>query len=166
MTGDYVLDGTRTRIGFVGRHTVGPRVRGQFDEFTGGAHLDSDDPARSSVELTIRAASIQTRDRRRDRDLRRRFLDTENHPAITFTSTAVRPTGAAGDTLTGDLTIRGVTRPVSVDFRLAGGDAAEARFTGSAVIDRIRWGVNWNAATGMLVGRTVTLDLDVIAVSR
>jgi len=165
MIGDYVLDGARTRIGFEGKHTVGPRVRGRFDEFTGGAHLDSGDPARSSVELTIRAASIQTRDHRRDRDLRRRFLDTANHPAITFVSTTVTPAGASRYTVTGDLTIRGVTRPVSVDFTLTGGGEAEARFTGSAAIDRTEWGVNWNAATGMLVGKRVTLDFDVTAVS-
>ncbi len=164
MIGDYVLDSTRTRIGFVGKHTVGPRVRGQFDEFTGGAHLDSDDPAKSSVELTIRAASIQTGDRRRDRDLRRRFLDTDNHPAIAFTSTRVEPVGATRFAVTGDLTIRGVTRPVTVDFALARAGDEEVRLTGSAAIDRTGWGVNWNAATGVLVGRTVTLDFEVTAV--
>jgi hypothetical protein len=76
LTGDYVLDTAHTRIGFVGRYTMATKVRGQFDEFGGSAHLDGDDPSESSAELTIHAKSIQTRNQQRDEQLRSKFLDT------------------------------------------------------------------------------------------
>ncbi|NUW46604.1 YceI family protein [Nonomuraea rhodomycinica] len=167
LTGDYVLDPTRTRIGFVAKHTMASRVRGRFEEFEGGAHLDGDDPSRSGVRLTIRAASLQTGNRRRDEQVRAAFLHVAQHPALTFTSTEVRHLGGRSFTVTGALTIRGVTKPVTVDVELTGtpGDA-EVRFTGAVTIDRNDWGVNWNAATTVMVRPKVTLELDVAAVRR
>jgi len=120
LTGDYVLDTAHTRIGFVARHTMATKVRGQFGEFEGSAHLDGDDPPKLSAQLTITAKSIQTRNQHRDEALRSKFLDTGNYPAITFTSTKVEQTGDTNFTVTGDLTIRGVTKPVTVDFKLTG----------------------------------------------
>src|SRR5215467_15229906 len=116
LTGDYILDTAYTRIGFVARHTIATKVRGQFGEFEGSAHLDGDDPPKSSAQLTIQAKSIQTRTRQRDEALRSKYLDTGNHPAITFTSTKVEQAGDINFTVTGDLTIRSVTKPVTVDF--------------------------------------------------
>ncbi|MEW9552670.1 YceI family protein [Nonomuraea sp. NPDC050783] len=170
LTGDYVLDPARSRIGFVARHTIGPEVRGRFDAFEGGAHLDGADPSRSRVELTIQAGSIRTGNPRRDAHLRGKYLALGSHPVITFTSGQVRRTGGTAFALTGDLTMRGVTRPVTVDLELAGvepGPASGPRvlFTGRATIDRKDWGVNWSAAAG-LVSRTVTLELDVAAIRR
>jgi polyisoprenoid-binding protein YceI len=165
LTGDYVLDATRTRIGFVARHTVASTVPGRFEEFAGRAHLDGDDPSKSTAELTIQAASIQTRNTGRDRALRDKFLDATNHPTMTFTSTAVDRVDDTTFTLTGDLTIRGTTKPIAVDLTLTDSDGDRAAFTGTATIDRRDWGAHWTAA-GFLVSRTVVLDLAVTAVRR
>src|ERR1700691_2390855 len=116
LTGDYVLDPARTRIGFVARAIT--KVRGQFDEFEGSAHLDGGDPSNSSARLTIQAKSIQTRNQRRDDHLCGRFLDNDDYPAITFASVRVDQVDQTGFKVTGDLTIRGVTKPVTVDFTL------------------------------------------------
>ncbi|MFC5835241.1 YceI family protein [Nonomuraea insulae] len=164
LTGDYVLDTARTRIGFVARHTMATRVRGRFEEFDGSAHLDGEDPSRSSVRLTIRAKSLQTRNPRRDEHLCGRFLDVEHHPAITFDSTGVERAGETAFKVTGDLTIRGVTRPVTVDFELAGTGNVQVGFKGGVTVNRKDWGVNWNAATGAMVGEKVVLEFDVVAI--
>ncbi|TQS28462.1 YceI family protein [Microbispora sp. KK1-11] len=171
LTGDYVLDTARTRIGFVARHTMAGRVRGRFAEFEGGAHLDGDDPSRSSVRLTVQAASIQTRNSQRDGHLRTRFLKADAHPALTFASTTVEQTGDAGFEVTGDLTICGVTRPVTMDIELTGVEngprgALQVGFKGSLTINRSHWGVNWNAATTVVVSPKVLLEFDVTAIRR
>ncbi|WP_336211724.1 YceI family protein [Nonomuraea sp. LPB2021202275-12-8] len=171
LTGDYVLDAARTRIGFVGRHAMATRVRGQFDEFEGSAYLDGDDPSKSSAELTIRAKSIQTRNRRRDGHLRGRFLDADDHPAITFSSTGVEQVDGADFKVTGDLTIRGLTKQVTVGFKLTAAEndprgGFRVGFEGRVTINRKDWGVNWNAATGVLLSDEVTLEFDVAAIRR
>jgi polyisoprenoid-binding protein YceI len=168
LTGDYVLDTARTRIGFVARHTMATKVRGQFDEFGGSAHLDGDDQSKSSAQLTIQSKTIQTRNQRRDEPLRSKFLDTDNHPTITFTSIGVEQVDETNFKVAGNLTIRGVTKPVTVNFKLTGAENDrwgnfEARFEGSATINRKDWGVNWNAAIG-LVSKTVILEFDVAAI--
>jgi polyisoprenoid-binding protein YceI len=171
LSGDYVLDPVSTRIGFVARHPMATRVRGQFDEIEGSAHLDGDDPSMSSAELTIQTRSIRTRNHQRDGHLRTKFLDLDNHPTITFTSTKVAQTDETNFEVTGDLTIRGVTKPVTVGFTLsradtaAGGDV-RVGFQGSVTINRKNWGVNWNAATGILVSEKVALEFTVVAIRR
>ncbi|MGC9378019.1 YceI family protein [Streptomyces sp. MH13] len=171
LTGDYVLDTARTRIGFVARHTLATRVRGRFDEFEGGARLDGDHPSRSGVRLLIRASSIRTGNPRRDDMLRGTFLATEHHPAITFASTAVEQVGQTHYKVTGDLGIRGVTAPVTVDIEVTGDDSdpqgnLRVALKGGATIDRTDWGVNWNAATGALVSPKVVLEFDLSVVRR
>ncbi|MEU6471450.1 YceI family protein [Streptomyces massasporeus] len=169
LTGDYILDTARTRIGFTARAALVGKVRGRFDAFEGSARLDGGSPSRSTVRLTIRAASVQTRNTKRDDHLRSGdFLDAGSHPALTFASTRVEPTGGTGFRVTGDLTVRGVTRQVTVDFELTGSGrdpqgSRLAAFTGRTVVDRHDWGVS--GARGM-VGRKVTLDFDVTAVRR
>jgi polyisoprenoid-binding protein YceI len=168
LTGDYVLTTTHTRIGFVARHTMGPKVHGQFDQFEGHVHLDGDDPSKSSAQLTIQAKGIQTRNRRRDEQLRSKFLDMDSHPTITFTSTKVEQVDQTHFKLIGDLTIRGVTKSVTVDFELTGAQNdprgnVRVGFDGSATINRKDWGVRWTAATG-LVAAKVTLEFDIAAV--
>ena len=175
LTGDYVLDPAHTRIGFVARHAMVTKVRGQFTEFEGTAHLDGDDPNRSSARLTIQGASIDTRNEQRDAHLRSNdFLDLANHPQITFTSTAVERVDDVNYRLTGDLTIKGVTRPVTVDVEFTGSATdpygnLRVGFEGSVAINRKDWGVNWNAALeagGLLVSEKVTLEFDLSAVRR
>jgi polyisoprenoid-binding protein YceI len=143
-------------------------VRGQFEEFEGGAHLDGDDPSKSSAEVTIRATSIQTRNQQRDRHPRGKFLGADDHPTVAFTSTGVQRVDQTNFRVTGDLTIRGVTRPVTVDFALTSaekdaGGRHRVGFEGSVTINRGDWGVNWNAATGLLVSEKVTLEFAVAA---
>ncbi|GGV09521.1 YceI family protein [Streptomyces spectabilis] len=169
LTGEYVIDPAHTRIGFVARHTMSTRVRGQFAEFGGGARLDGGDPSRSSAQLTIHARSIQTRNQQRDDLLCGKFLDVDNHPAITFTSAHVRHVDGARYKVAGDLTIRGVTAPVTLDVELTTAAPApegdfRVGFTGSATINRRDWGVNWNSMTALMVGPKVTLEFDVTAV--
>ncbi|MFX0573816.1 YceI family protein [Nocardia nepalensis] len=170
LTGDYVLDTAHTRIGFIARHTMATKVRGNFVEFEGSAHLDGDEPSKSSARLTIQANSIDTRNRQRDDLLGKKFLGVDDHPMITFTLTEVERFDQNHVEVTGDLTIRGVTRPVTVDFELTGAQqdphgTLRLGFTGSAMINRKDWGVHWKAAAGM-VGSKVTLQFDLAAIRR
>ncbi|MEV6907243.1 YceI family protein [Amycolatopsis sp. NPDC051071] len=169
LTGDYVLDTARTRIGFVARHTMGTRVRGRFDVFEGSAHLDGGDPSKSGARLTIQAKSIQTRNEQRDEQLSSKFLSADDHPAITFTSIAVDQVGETTFEVAGDLTIRGVTKPVTVDFELTGAEHdrrgdLRVTFRGGVTISRSDWGVNWNVATSAAVGSKARLELDVAVI--
>ncbi|MFI7470071.1 YceI family protein [Nonomuraea sp. NPDC049646] len=164
LTGDYVLDQARTRIGFVARHTVGPAVHGQFDRFAGTGHLDGDDPSRSRVELTVQAASVRTGNPQRDRYLRGKYLRDADHPVITFTSDRVERTGEAAFRVTGDLSIRGVRNPITLELELTG-DGDDLRLKGGVTIDRTDWGVKWTAVAG-LVARKVALELDLAATRR
>ena len=172
LAGDYTLDHTHTRIGFVARHAMVTKVRGAFNEFEGTAHIDSD-LSKSSAQLTIQAASIDTRNADRDGHLRSNdFFDMENYPEITFASTGVRQTDDTTVQVTGDLTIKGVTKPVTVDFEYQGSATdpfgnERVGFEGAVTINRKDWGVNWNAALetgGVLVSEKVTLEFEVSAV--
>lgn len=170
LTGDYVLDTAHTRIGFIARHTMSTRVRGSFGEFEGSAHLDGDRRSKSNAQLTIRAQSLDTRNKRRDDLVAKKFLGADDHPTITFTLTRVEQTGETTLRATGELTIRGVTAPVTVDFEsiVAERDARGAvrlGLTGSTIVNRKDWGVHWRAAAGM-VSPKVTLEFDVVAVRR
>ncbi len=173
LTGTYTLDASHSRIGFVARHAMVTKVRGQFTTFEGAGHFDAEDPTNSRLELTIQADSIDTANADRDGHIRSNdFLDMANHPTITFASTAVEVTGDDTYRVTGDLTIRGVTKPVAVDFTFTG--AAIDPFgnqriglEGTTTINRKEWGVNWNAALdagGVLVSEKVTLEFDVSAI--
>ncbi|MFG3257449.1 YceI family protein [Streptomyces sp. NPDC048172] len=171
LTGHYTLDPRHTRIGFVARHTMSTRVRGRFEEFEGDAYLDGDDPASSGARLTIQAASIRTGNRQRDDMLRDKFLDADGHPTLTFASTGLRQVDRSNYQLFGDLTLRGLTRPVTLDVELTdGGDGMEgdfyAGFTASLTINRNDWGVNWNAFTAFTLSPKVTLECDVVAIRR
>ena len=175
LTGNYVLDTAHSRIGFQARHAMVTKVRGQFDDFEGGAHLDGDDPAKSTAYLTIQAKSIETRNKQRDDHLRSNdFLDMDNHPTIEFRSTGVEQVSDTEFKVSGDLSIRGVTKPVTVDFELAGAENDpwgnfRVGFEGKTVINRKDWGVNWNAALeggGVLVSEKVTLEFDLAAIKQ
>ncbi len=173
LTGDYSLDVAHTRLGFVARHAMVTKVRGSFERFEGSAHLDAEDPTRSSAQLTIDVASIATGQEQRDAHLRTNdFFDVPNHPTMTFTSTAVEVTGEDTFRMTGDLTLKGVTKPVAIDFEHTGTAKdpygnLRAGFEGKTVIHRTDWGVSFNAALetgGLLVSEKITLEFDVSAV--
>jgi polyisoprenoid-binding protein YceI len=172
-TGTYAIDPSHSRIGFVARHAMVTKVRGSFNDFEGTGYFDAENPANSHLELTIQAVSIDTRSADRDGHLRGNdFFDMETYPTITFTSTAVDKVDDETYRVTGDLTIKGVTKPVSVDFEYAGTAVdpfgnTRLGLEGSVVINRKDWGVNWNAALeagGVLVSEKVTLEFEVSAV--
>lgn len=173
LTGEYTFDVPHTRLGFAARHAMITKVRGAFTEFDGKAHIDAVDPSKSSATVTINAKSIDTRSEQRDAHLRSNdFLDLDNYPEITFVSTAVEPLGADRYRVSGELTIRGVTRPVSVDFEFTGSAVdpfgnLRVGFEGSTKINRKNWGVNWNAALeagGFLVSEEITLEFEISAI--
>src|SRR3954452_9729282 len=175
LSGTNVLDPTHTRIGFVARHAMVTKVRGQFNEFEGSAVVDADDFTKSSAQLTIQAASIDTRNEQRDGHLKSNdFLSLEDYPQITFVSTGVTQTGDTSLELTGDLTIKGVTKAITVPFEFEGAAAGlfgnlRVGFEGGVVVTREDYGVNWNAALeagGVLVSEKVTLEFEVSAIKQ
>ncbi len=174
LTGEYVLDPERTRIGFVVRSTKISKVRGEFERFEGGLSLNGDEPSASTARLTLQAASIQTRNRRRDDHLRREFLAVDDHPTLTFASTAIDRTGESAFAVTGDLTIRGRTHPVTVDVELVRAErdpSGELRvdFVGRADVNRKDWGVRMVSALdngSFVIDDRVRLEFEVAAVRR
>src|SRR5215207_2124011 len=158
LSGTYVIDPAHTRLGFVARHAMVTKVRGAFNEFEGSAVVDGTDLSRSTGQLTIQAASIDTRNEQRDAHLRSNdFLAMEEYPQITFVATSVRQASPTTLEVTGDLTIRGVTNSVTIPFE----------FEGSAVINRKDYGITWNAALetgGVLVSDKITLEFEVSAI--
>ena len=170
VSGEYAVDLAHTRIGFRARHAMVTTVRGTFTEFEGSAHLDTADPTASRVELRIDAGSLDTGQSDRDAHLRSAdFLDVEQFPEITFVSTAVEQTDDDEYTVTGDVTIKGQTRSVAVDFTLTGSALdpfgnTRVGFEGALALKRSEWGLVWNAALetgGVLVSDKVQLEFDV-----
>lgn len=173
LAGAYTIDPAHTRIGFVARHAMVTRVRGAFNEFEGGGVVDADDFTKSSVHVTIQAASIDTRNEQRDGHLRSNdFLAMDEYPQITFASTGVRQTGPTSLELTGDLTIKGVTNSVTIPFEYEGSATdpfgnLRVGFEGSTTINRKDYGITWNAALetgGVLVGEKIVLEFEVSAI--
>lgn len=172
-TGTYTLDTAHSRIGFVARHAMVTKVRGSFNEFSGTLQLDGEDPARSQVEVVIKAESIDTRNADRDNHLRSNdFLDMATYPEIRFASSAVALAGPATYRVTGDLTIKDVTKPVTIDFEHTGSATdpfgnERIGFEGSVTINRKDWGVTWNAALeagGVLVSENIVLEFEISAI--
>lgn len=171
-SGTYTIDPTHSRIGFVARHAMVTKVRGSFNEFEGSGQLDPSNPANSSLKLSIKAASIDTRNPDRDGHLRSNdFFDMEKHPLITFVSTSIAGSGQTFS-VTGDLTIKGVTKPVTVDLEYTGTAVdpfgnTRIGLEGSTTVNRKDWGITWNAALdagGVLVSEKITLEFEVSAI--
>lgn len=169
LTGTYTLDPAHTRIGFVARHAMVTKVRGAFNEFEGTATLDGANPANSSAQVTISAASIDTRNAQRDEHLRSNdFLSMDEYPQITFSSTGARQVDDSTFELAGDLTIKGVTNQITVPFSFEGAAKdpfgnLRVGFEGAVTINRKDYGITWNAALetgGVLVSEKVTLEFE------
>ncbi len=174
IKGEYTLDPTHTRLGFSTRHAMVTTVRGAFTEFSGEAVVDTENPAASKVTVNIKAASIDTGVADRDAHLRSAdFFDAETYPEITFVSTDVARNGADW-TIAGDLTIKDVTRPISIDFESTGSAKdpfgnTRLGFEGQAVLNRKDFGLSWNAALetgGFLVSDKIKLDFDISAIAK
>ena len=168
--GTYELDQTHTVVGFVARHMLS-RVRGQFTQFSGTFEV-GDSPEDSHVEVEVKTGSITTHTEKRDQHLTSSdFFEIEKHPALTFKSTSVRPTGGTSFELAGDLTIKDITRPVNLSGEFLGWGPdmeGKAMFAASAktTIDREDWDMTWNMAVetgGFLVGKKVDLEIEVEA---
>ena len=173
LTGTYTFDVAHSRLGFVARHAMVTKVRGAFNEFTGSATIDGDDPAKSSATVTIQVASIDTRQAQRDEHLRTNdFLDVANFPTITFNSTAIKHVGGNDFEVTGDLTIKDVTKQVTIPLEFTGSATdpfgnQRIGFEGSTDIVRSDYGVTYNAALetgGVLVSDKIVLEFEVSAI--
>jgi polyisoprenoid-binding protein YceI len=170
--GRWDIDPSHSSVQFVARHMMISKVRGRFGEISGTVHI-ADVPERSSVEVVIQAASIETGDAERDRHLRSAdFLDVERFPEINYRSTAVRPADGDRWEVTGDLTVRGVTRPVVLDVEFEGAAVdpwhnLRAGFLATTEINREEFDVTWNQVLetgGFLVGKGIRVEADVEAV--
>ena len=172
MASTFRIDPAHTDIAFSAKHMMVTTVRGKFDGVDGELHIDGTDPTRSSGEIRVEAASLSTGFDARDQHLRSPdFFDAGNHPLIVFRSTSIEQRDADRFRVTGDLTIRETTRPVTLDAELLGfyPGLDGSRRLGLSLrtkINRKDWGLNWNVALesgGWLVGEEVKLEIDVAA---
>ncbi|NYI44652.1 polyisoprenoid-binding protein YceI [Nocardioides aromaticivorans] len=172
ISGDYTLDVAHSRLGFVARHAVVTKVRGQFSDWSATAHIDTANPAASSVTLTINPASVSTGSADRDGHLQSPdFFDVAQYPEWKFVSTEVSRDGNEW-TITGDLTIKDVTKPVTIEFEENGSAKdpfgnVRVGFEGDVTVNRKDWGLTWNAALetgGVLVSEKIKLEFDISAI--
>lgn len=165
----FQIDVGHSHIQFSARHMMISKVRGEFRQFSGSVNLDEANPANTAVDITIDANSINTRDDARDGHLKSPdFLNVEAYPNLTFKSTRVDVTGATTANLHGDLTIRGVSRPVVLAVEYSGKSKSpwgteNHGFEAHTKINRKDWGLAWNVALetgGLLVGEEITIDIE------
>ncbi|MFE5729481.1 YceI family protein [Streptomyces sp. NPDC056528] len=173
LTGDYTIDPAHSSIGFTVRHAMVTNVRGTFAEHEGTLRLDGTDPGASTASIDVRIASVDTGIADRDGHLRGGdFFDAERFPLMTFRSTRAEQLGGDTYRITGDLTIKDVTRPLSIDLEFNGSATdvygnERVGFEGSAEILRSEWGLTWNAALetgGVMVSDKVKLNFDISAI--
>lgn len=166
--GRYALDPTHTTVAFVAKHLMVSKTRGRFGEFEGTIVI-ADDPLESSVAVTIDAASVDSRTADRDAHLRSAdFLDVENHPTLSFRSIAVRHIDGDDFEVDGELTIKGVTRGVTLAMELEGvvvdpWGGQRLGFSAHTEIDREDWGLTWNMALevgGVVVSKKVKIEIE------
>ncbi len=169
----WTLDPAHTSASFSARHMMVTTVRGRCDIANGVLEFDPEHPENARVEAEIDAASLSSGVADRDNHLRSAdFLDVANYPTLTFKSTKVEVTGPNTANVTGDLTIRDVTRPLTMKVEYIGetsGFGGEKRigFAATAKIDRFDWGLTWNVALeagGLVVGKEIKLELDAEAI--
>ena len=170
VAGTWTIDPVHSEVSFTVRHMMVSKVRGRFDKFE-GTITTAPDPLQSGVTATVDLGSVNTGNETRDDHIRSEdFFHTEKHPTMTFRSTGIRPDGN-DFLLDGELTLRGVTRPVT--FRLEvngfGPDpygGTRAGFSATAEINRNDWNVSYNgpipgAGTGMVLSDKVTINLEI-----
>ncbi|MEX5631847.1 YceI family protein [Parafrankia sp. FMc2] len=173
LTGTWTLDPAHTRIGFAARHAMVTTVRGQFTGVQGTLELDGANPTASSASVTIDTTTFDSGVADRDAHVKSPdLLDVAQFPTITFTSTGAKASGDDSYVLTGDLTIRGVTRPVEIAITFEGSSKdpfgnVRAGFTGTTSISRKDFGISFNAVLetgGVLISDKVKIELDVSAI--
>jgi polyisoprenoid-binding protein YceI len=168
----WKIDNAHTQVNFSAKHMMVTTVRGTFHDVEGTIELDETDPTRSRGEFRVKTASVDTNFGARDAHLRSAdFFDAETHPEITFNATTIAPKGEGEYEVTGDLTIRDVTKPVTFEVELEGivkglSGARHAGFSAKTKIARDDWGLNWNVALeqgGWLVGKEIKLEIAIAA---
>ncbi|WP_203567617.1 YceI family protein [Aestuariimicrobium ganziense] len=173
IKGSYNLDPSHTRLGFVTRHAMVTKVRGSFDEFEGTASGDGANPESAQIDVTIQAASFDSRNDQRDAHVRGEdFLDVEKYPTLRFTSTKVEVVDDDTLNVTGDLTIKDVTKSITIPFDFEGEATdpfgnSRIGFEGRTKLSRKDFGLTWNAALetgGVLVSDDITLELEISAI--
>jgi len=166
--GTYVLDANHKRVGFVARHLMVSKVRGEFTDATATITV-AEDPLQSSVTATLQAASITTGQEQRDAHLKSAdFLEVEKFPTLEYRSTGVKSLDGSEFVLSGELTIKDVTVPVDLQVELEGvGRSPYGQdvfgFSAVAEIDREAFGITWNVALetgGFMVGKKVKLEIE------
>jgi polyisoprenoid-binding protein YceI len=171
--GTYEIDPMHTSVEFVGRHLMITKVRGRFNEVSGSITI-GEEPEASYVEAEIGVASVESGDAQRDAHLKSAdFFDVEHFPTMTFRSTGVEEGPSGTWKVTGDLTVHGVTRPVTLEVDFDGANASpmgdeRIAFSAAADVNREDWGLTWNIALetgGVLVGKKVRIELNVQAVA-
>ncbi len=172
-TKSWNVDLTHSSVGFSVRHMVISKVRGRFAKWSGAVALDENDLTKSSVDVHIETASIDTGVADRDGHLKSAdFLDVEKFPEITFKSKRVEKLSDTHLRVTGDLAVHGVTKEVPLEVELGGVGKdpwgnTRAGFTAKTHIDRKEFGLSWNQvleAGGLLVGERIDIDIEVEAV--
>ncbi|MER6624477.1 MULTISPECIES: YceI family protein [unclassified Streptomyces] len=175
LTGDYTIDPAHSTLGFVARHAMVTNVKGSFLDFTGTLHLDGADPAASTATLDVVMESIDTGNADRDGHLKSAdFFKTDEFPTMTFRSTKAEALGGDDYRITGDLSILGTTKPLTIDLEFNGAAKdpfgnERVGFEGKAEILRSEWGLTWNAALetgGVLVSDKIKLNFDISAIKQ
>jgi len=167
----WYIDPSHAQVNFSVKHMMVSTVRGRLGRVSGRLQLEPSAPERADFEISVDVGAINTNDAKRDGHLRSAdFFDADNHPAITFKSNVIFPKGGGKYAASGDLTIRGLTRPASFDIELLGiapnaqgGQILGA--TATASIDRTAFGLTWNmpVPNGVLVGENVKVEIDLEA---
>lgn len=165
----WQIDHAHSHISFTARHMMISKVRGSFDKFSGEINFDEDNPTNTTVYAEIDLSSINTREEKRDEHLRSAdFFNVDEHPTMTFKSTRVEQTSSDSGKLYGELTIRGITKPVVLDVEYHGVQKSpwgqeQAGFSATTTINRKDWELNWNVALetgGWLVGDKIQIEID------
>jgi len=168
--GTFNIDPTHSRVGFSARHAMVTKVRGSFNEFSGTAVV-ADGAAKLNIEISV--ASIDTRNADRDGHLQSAdFFDVATFPKIVFASTSIKDSGSDMIVVEGNLTMRDVTKPISIEFEYTGTATdpfgnARFGFEGEAEINRKDFGLTWNAALetgGILVSENIKLEFEISAI--
>ncbi|QHA07040.1 polyisoprenoid-binding protein [Streptomyces broussonetiae] len=173
LTGDYTIDPAHTTLGFVARHAMVTNVKGTFGDFTGTLHLDGANPAGSTASLDVSMASIETGNTDRDGHLKSSdFFKIDEFPTMTFRSTKAEALGGDDYRITGDLSLLGVTKSITIELEFNGAATdpfgnERVGFEGKTEILRSEWGLTWNAALetgGVLVSDKIKLNFDISAI--
>jgi len=174
LNGTYVIDPTHSTLSFVTRHAMVTKVRGSFEKFEGQAVVDAANPAATQLTVTIDAASVNTRNADRDAHVRSAdFFNVEEYPTWTFVGTGYAVKGDVVE-VTGDLTIAGTTRSITIPLEYQGAAKdpfgnTRVGFEGSTQVNRSDFGLTWNAALetgGFLVSDKVTIEVEISAIQQ